>query len=834
MTSRNDSSSNEGSGEPMSQDSFQPQRGNAGGNTNEDDNNFIPRPKRMACVICRKRKLKCDGIKPTCGTCARVGHNCAYDEVRKKSGPKRGYVKQLEARLAQVETFIRNKEPENPSASRQTPPNPLESFQRPSDISSMSNNSFQQLLEGLGQTQLFQNSVPADSNNSESSWEVISLGLEEPLPTQEVMDELTRLYFSKVHPSTPMIHRPRFYAAMNLAPNMRPPVCLRYIMWALTASITPKYAFLEEHFYARARKYIQLDEMKGHGEHIVSVAHCQAWLLISLYEFKQMLFPRAWISVGRGARLTAMMCFNRLDGVGLDVKHCIPPPRDWIEREERRRTFWIAFCHDRYASIGTGWPMIFDERDIMTNLPASEDAFVTGKAEVAPTLKDVLAGDIANLSPLGSVALMSCIFGLNLTHLHRPDSQDREGDVNGEFWKRHRAYDNILLNISLSLPSSLRLPHGISDPNIIFANMSIHTSTICLHQAAIFKAEKNKFQNQIAAESKRRCIIAADQVASIMKMVSHTDLSLMNPFVAFCLYVAARVFVQYLKSRADDQAVKSSLHFLLTALNALKQYSSLTESFLIQLDVDLAGSEFGLSTTNNTSQKQKEPFDECSTIANIRLENATEIGNTNSPDSRGGSVSSQNIGSVPSRQRGYNLNNPGSTNRSVNSNSNASPGIDENQLWPNNEMNISPSFNLSDNPSGSDKASPATMNSSNAAITPSSMDKPLSTTQPQNDNINKSSSIPDIASFNLDGNDPSHHFSGSTPHFFDTATMNVDIDSTGMENPFALNAGWSHPLEQPTGFEDASLNNMVDDLDPLSNRQFEQMLQGMGWNGWPQ
>lgn len=59
----------------------------------------LPKPKRIACVICRKRKLKCDGTKPSCGTCSRLGHNCAYDEVRRKSGPKRGYVKELEARL---------------------------------------------------------------------------------------------------------------------------------------------------------------------------------------------------------------------------------------------------------------------------------------------------------------------------------------------------------------------------------------------------------------------------------------------------------------------------------------------------------------------------------------------------------------------------------------------------------------------------------------------------------------------------------------------------------------------------------------------------------------
>lgn len=57
------------------------------------------KPKRIACVVCRKRKLKCDGCKPSCATCARLGHPCAYDEVRRKSGPKRGYVKELEARL---------------------------------------------------------------------------------------------------------------------------------------------------------------------------------------------------------------------------------------------------------------------------------------------------------------------------------------------------------------------------------------------------------------------------------------------------------------------------------------------------------------------------------------------------------------------------------------------------------------------------------------------------------------------------------------------------------------------------------------------------------------
>lgn len=73
--------------------------GAADGAANGGDST-IPKPKRIACIICRKRKLKCDGTKPSCSTCTRLGHDCAYDEVRRKSGPKRGYVKALEERLS--------------------------------------------------------------------------------------------------------------------------------------------------------------------------------------------------------------------------------------------------------------------------------------------------------------------------------------------------------------------------------------------------------------------------------------------------------------------------------------------------------------------------------------------------------------------------------------------------------------------------------------------------------------------------------------------------------------------------------------------------------------
>lgn len=170
--------------------------------------------------------------------------------------------------------------------------------------------------------------------------------------------------------------------------------------------------------------------------------------------------------------------------------------------------------------------MTIDERDILTDLPAPDEAFELSKPERTLSLVDSMSPSGASkMSAYGGIVLMACLFGRNLIHLHRPDVDDRDNDLNGEFWKRHRTMDNILLNTSLSMPSHLKLPHGLSNPNIVFTNMNIHTSTICLHQAAIYKADKNHLPASISAESKVRCISAANEIASVMRMISHMDLS---------------------------------------------------------------------------------------------------------------------------------------------------------------------------------------------------------------------------------------------------------------------------------------------------------------------
>lgn len=140
------------------------------------------------------------------------------------------------------------------------------------------------------------------------------------------------------------------------------------------------------------------------------------------------------------------------------------------------------------------------------------------------------AREAASLSPFAGVVLMAYYFGKNLTHLHRPGPNEREDDLQGEFWKRHRSMDNALLNTALSLPSHLRLPMGVRNANVVFLNMSIHTLTICLHQSAIFKAENNDLPSSLVEQSQTRCLLAASEIATVMRLVSHLDVaSVCNP-----------------------------------------------------------------------------------------------------------------------------------------------------------------------------------------------------------------------------------------------------------------------------------------------------------------
>ncbi|KAB8291561.1 hypothetical protein EYC80_006362 [Monilinia laxa] len=481
-------------------------------------------------------------------------------------------MKELEARLAQVETQL-VAETKQLAANKAVETNVDANSSTDPDWGAMNiemNMSFaDDGLQGLGFDMMNGNlgavsSVPAGDYFSQ---EVISLGLQEPLPSESLMDDL-------------------FFAALNMPPNHKPPVALRYAMMMTAASLSDNYQNYAEIFYERARRYADIMEMKA----FVCIQSVQTWSIISNYEATNAYFSRAWMSTGRCARLCHMLSLQRLDAEGgFSGKKLLPPPKDWIELEERRRTFWAAYYGDRWSSCATGWPMMFDEQKIKTNLPCSNDAFDLGIEEKTCSLADALTPEGAStISSFAGVVLSACLFGQNTEHMFKSGPNEGANDVaNGEFWKRHRKMDNVLSSTFMFLPDNLRLPAGLRDPNIVFFHMNIHCSIICLHQGAILTAERENISQSFIKQSEARGLMAAEEITNLMRLVSHLDASKMSSWISFCLYVASGVILQDVRKDKPSPQSASNLEFMVVAMKAVGKKHVIAKHFAAQLELEI-------------------------------------------------------------------------------------------------------------------------------------------------------------------------------------------------------------------------------------------------------
>lgn len=101
----------------------------------------------------------------------------------------------------------------------------------------------------------------------------------------------------------------------------------------------------------------------------MTLGHAQAWVLIATEEARSLQFTRAAMSSACCIRLVQMMALHRMD---VEQEWAVPvlnPASSWVEQEERRRTFWSAYCIDSHASLSTGWPSLINTADVSLFMP---------------------------------------------------------------------------------------------------------------------------------------------------------------------------------------------------------------------------------------------------------------------------------------------------------------------------------------------------------------------------------------------------------------------------------------------------------------------------------
>ncbi|KAH7324507.1 fungal-specific transcription factor domain-containing protein [Stachybotrys elegans] len=301
----------------------------------------------MNCKSCRKRKIKCNRLRPACEACQVFQCPCIYDAVPKKRGPKTDVLEALLKRVDGLEAKLKEKNAQEQSSSSgavaEASPNETESASGDTAEPSAKRPALEgQSSPSSREIPVFSPdpNVPRDSSTP-------------PVQTDALLDT----YFSRFHAKPyHILDESSVRQRMQLS---QLPGYLCQAISAVAARYTPhpggyqSAVKLSEEFAARSRGEINTDEP--------SVDALQALLLLVI----------AFTAAGKGKK--AYMLMTSAIGMAmalelhreLDAQARVTP----VEREMRRRLFWSCYLLDRYMACGSRRPSLISDKTIMLRLP---------------------------------------------------------------------------------------------------------------------------------------------------------------------------------------------------------------------------------------------------------------------------------------------------------------------------------------------------------------------------------------------------------------------------------------------------------------------------------
>ncbi|VBB76120.1 Putative protein of unknown function [Podospora comata] len=302
----------------------------------------------MNCKSCRKRKIKCNRLRPACEACQVFQCPCVYDAVPKKRGPKTDVLEALLKRVDGLEARLKEKKTDPEASTSENPP---------TNISDES-------VSPTATTGTKTDDKPEQqAGPSEASHESEDLAIFSPIdsspPSPEVQpDDLLDTYFSRLHDKPFHIldeSTLRQRRQLSQAPDY-----LIHAIFAVAARYTPhpsgyqSAVKLSEDYATRSRLEIDTDEP--------SVDALQALVLL----------VTAFTAAGKGKR--AYMLLTSAVGMAMalelhremDVNARVTP----TERETRRKLFWSCYLLDRFMACGSKRPSLIADRAIILRLPS--------------------------------------------------------------------------------------------------------------------------------------------------------------------------------------------------------------------------------------------------------------------------------------------------------------------------------------------------------------------------------------------------------------------------------------------------------------------------------
>ena len=222
----------------------------------------------LACIACRRKKIRCSGESPACEHCLRSRIPCVYKVTTRKAAPRTDYMAMLDKRLKRMEDRVLRLIPKDALSTlsgvgrsnvRPSLPGP----RTPGPKKRMADEAFETDLDDWSKKET-EVDVPQPRETEDSL--LLSEG-SDSLPPKEIQEHLAEVYFDYVYgQSYPLLHKPSFMRRLalgNVPPVLVLAVCALSARFSSHPALRSEPAFLRGDEWAeRARdivRNLQLD-----------------------------------------------------------------------------------------------------------------------------------------------------------------------------------------------------------------------------------------------------------------------------------------------------------------------------------------------------------------------------------------------------------------------------------------------------------------------------------------------------------------------------------------------------------------------------------------------
>ncbi|KAL4780025.1 fungal-specific transcription factor domain-containing protein [Aspergillus varians] len=555
----------------------------------------------LACIACRRKKIRCSGEKPACKHCSRSRIPCVYKVTTRKAAPRTDYMAMLDKRLKRMEDRVIKTIPKDETRdmaaigrSSVRPPQPGQPTKPQKKRSA--DEAFAAELEqwACGSRNGPQDTFPMRHEGRPDGPSLMTEGAEF-LPPLDIQEHLAEVFFDCVYgQSYLLLHKPSFVRrlkARTIPPVLILAVCAVSARFSTHPQLNSEPPFLRGENWASPAATIAL---KRHDEPNITIL--TVFLLLGLHEFGTCHGGRSWSFGGQAMRMAYALQLHR----ELDYDPLLMQANDgsaqlsFTDREIRRRTMWACFLMDRYNSSGSQRPPIGNEKFLQIQLPIKETHFqmeIPGPTEdlegnvLNPVPEDVgqLSNAKSNMGVLAYIIRAIVIWGRIVDYLNlggkRRDSHP--------LWSPESGYSRLRKQIedfSASLPSHLHFTYENLQVHaadrvatqFLFLHIIIHQNTLFLNQFAIPLSPGGRpprdMPRTFLSNAGRAAVEAAHHISTLINHAAPYPLTV--PFAGYCAYSASTVHIWgiFSKNAQLEARSKENLRHTYRYLNKMKKY----------------------------------------------------------------------------------------------------------------------------------------------------------------------------------------------------------------------------------------------------------------------